>query len=152
MFTCYPWTADAVDSYGSTSLRKLTLPSRLFSAEKHAAIFYRLVQMCVAHKLTYFPFDCFSQYAARRLPPFDTDVNRTQADFFFSHPIPLACFVFWGGHCDYCPASIFLAQMYIVHKVTDAEVDAAKTRVKNHLYQQVRGGVFTFYRTRRRLL
>ena len=28
--------------------------------------------------------------------------------------------------------------MYIVHKVTDAEVDAAKTRLKNHLYQQAR--------------
>lgn len=29
--------------------------------------------------------------------------------------------------------------MYIVHKVTDAEVDAAKTRLKNHLYQQNSG-------------
>lgn len=28
-------------------------------------------------------------------------------------------------------------QLHIVHKVTDAEVDMAKTLLKNHLYQQV---------------
>lgn len=42
-----------------------------------------------------------------------------------------------------------LAQMYIVHKVTDAEVDAAKTRLKNHLYQQVRVVVSLFHRITR---
>ena len=34
--------------------------------------------------------------------------------------------------------SVAREQLHIVHKVTDAEVDTAKTLLKNHLYQQVK--------------